>query len=121
MREYRGLTKDGKQWVYGWYVFIDGRHCIMDKKAWSSTYGLDAAISFDNFNEVLPETVGQQVGLKDKNGVEIYEGDIIVWSEKQVGIWPGQEKPQEVKYPFICGNTHLGKVIGNIHDKPKGE
>ncbi len=66
MRQYRGLTKEGK-WVYGWITYGD-------KPPMARMYGPKGYIA-----EVIPESVSQFTGLKDKNGTDLnwWEGDIF--------------------------------------------
>jgi len=112
-----------KTWNYG-YVAMGNESAVLFPKM------KDGSVMIDIQIYVLPETVGQYTGLKDKNGTEIYEGDIISFVDglKQVnGEWIDNKHIQSVEYSEaafkgVCGLSKCldaVEVIGNIYDNPE--
>jgi len=82
MRPYRGIPIDGKDFVYGDLVHSSsGRTAILPNIEINPTVTWKKLV-LQPVIEVIPETVGQSIGLKDKNKTEIYKGDCFKTSDK---------------------------------------
>jgi uncharacterized phage protein (TIGR01671 family) len=128
--KFRGKRVDTKEWVYGYYYYDIGRNRHM---IWThEQYGEGLC---DNTYEVIPETVGEYTGLKDKNGKEIYEGDIVVfedmtstesgyWERDCIGIvvWGEETAAFEVTNRLSAESYEVlsdCEVIGDIYTTPE--
>jgi uncharacterized phage protein (TIGR01671 family) len=127
MREilFRAKRKDNDEWVMG-------MPCAADQ------YGIFAIQTLTGMGPVffiVPETLGQYIGLTDENGEKIFEGDVL--AERAFG---SKNPPMGVvEYgDFNCGccygvygwflqgyadireSKNCGlRIVGNIHDNPE--
>ena len=152
MREikFRGKEIDSGKWVYGglfkepappqcfektlkdkyWIVYPDPRYM----PDWNLSYKMVRT-------DVEKDTIGQYTGLKDKNGKEIYEGDIVLYkdwercyegggndsfinkgvveySESNCCFNVTERETIDIEDVLYEGNEDL-EVIGNIYDNPE--
>jgi uncharacterized phage protein (TIGR01671 family) len=136
-RKYRGKTKSG-EWVYGDLVRIgateDNRIVLfLENNKYCGT-GIEITdLCIYERQNVLTETIGQCSTVPDKNGVLMYEGDIVYGA----ACWLERQKPAAVTFrkgsfgllwhrgdveefnPFTSMCNVEYEVVGNIYDNPE--
>ena len=139
MREilFRAKRKATNEWVYGYFV---------NEYDDSQIYVQPQIITRSGREYVNENTLGQFIGLTDKNGVKIFEGDIlqsdeypycsdgeynyyaeVVWFDNgccNFGLWT-HKNPKSTVRGISDGNcvwffdSNNWSVVGNIHDNPE--
>ena len=129
-RKFRGYDEENQCWRYGHYyegVMTDSPICIGDCR-------ICRVIIVDGvFYHVVPESVGQFTGLCDKDGAEVYEGDIVKAtlnnSFKDLGEWIGVVTYEGFEYCLETTDDQWpiaswsrvsdAKIIGNAYENPE--
>lgn len=133
--KFRGKRLDNGKWVHG---FLVNKHYINRGNPYANIW-----IENHDLIRIDTGTIGQFTGLTDKNGKEIYEGDIVLyesWRHGSVSDIPDFKFTYEIRFTMLRWMCHgVGycqdaaatllnndgciarriKVIGNIHDNPE--
>ena len=127
--KFRGLSIDEKskgEWQYGYLIEDNGQTFIINEVIEAN----EQYITIGSWCPVDPKTVGQSTGLVDKEGTEVFEGDIlhhqiqtkytfIVKYDEDNARWYGDGLSRTYRIDLMKHFMQYYKVLGNIYENPE--
>lgn len=127
--KFRGRSVEAfseEEWKYGYLIEDEGYSFIINQVIEAN----EQYITIGSWCPVNPDTLGQSTGLKDKNGKEIFEGDILDYKGRKALVrWHGsyasfiyrfvdelQNRKTEWKPLYLA--YMKCEIIGNIYENP---
>jgi uncharacterized phage protein (TIGR01671 family) len=129
-RLFRGKRIDTGEWVQGGILqYGEGKHA----------YIVTDSVPLAKYIDVVPKTTGEYIGIKDRQGRRIFEGDIVKDQSGNIGTVRYSDYFLDWRISFYIGrddlkdDMHSGgtriyewvhpemclEIIGNIHDTPE--
>ena len=119
--KFRGKRIDSGEWVYGSLLqWKDGDATICANESENNNVLIK--------HDVNPDTVGQYTGKKDRNGKDVWEGDLLRTPEGDIMVaeWIDAKiitrcvRPYNPRYKNSLTFAYpVSVVVGNIHDNPE--
>lgn len=101
---FRGKRTDNNEWIESDSIKqLNGEVFLLQGRCWVS---------------VVPETVGRFTGSTDRNGVKIFEGDVVVWDYDTPDIDSSDTTPELVRWDkdycgFVVNDNDIYTIDAN--------
>ena len=121
---FRGKRLDNGVWIEGF--FVEKKYPLLESDVCSAFILAQHGDSFVWY-PVDPSTVGQYTGLNDKNGEQIFEGDILT-VDGEDGFFVLEFQEDTARFVMSGDSIVVDfdnfwscevEVMGNIHDNPE--
>jgi uncharacterized phage protein (TIGR01671 family) len=121
---FKAKRKDNGEWIEG-VPYAEYMVCGMTTAYYDDEVPMSKYVELD-FVEVIPETIGQYMWMKDKNGEKLFKGDIIKTNTESVVALDWSK--ERMAYVFVTNGVKGGwihpidgigsefEIIGNVHD-----